>query len=971
MSQKSKPWRVLTAVSSVLLATMLGVTAGATAYKSLLCSYIGGETFRIEDSENAETINAYATNGLSLQEQKDAGDKKVQEVVGEGAVLLKNENDALPLKKNSNVTLFSRSSVDVVLGGTGGGGIKSDRLVDLKAGFESNGLNINQTIWDFYENYTAEHGLKRSNGGWMGATPEQTFIAEVDPSNFTKEVKDSYADYNDAAIVVISRIGGEGSDMPTGKFGDGDKYLALQEAEKNLLKEIKNSGQFEKIVVLINTSNAMELGWVDLAEYGIDSCMWIGGIGQSGANSIAKLLVGDLNPSGKLVDTYAADSLSSPAMQNFGDYTFDNASILPSTVSRVGNKYVVYSEGIYVGYRYYETRYADSVLDANGTNAKSSSGAFVGNGWNYTDEVVYPFGYGLSYGSQDGTPFTQKLVGTKVSSDTITFEVEVTNDGTVAGKEVVQIYGQAPYTKGGTEKSAIQLVGFEKTDIIQPGKSEKVTVVVDKYDIASYDYVAEKTYVLDEGTYYFATGNGAHDALNNVLAARGKTVDDGMDYDGNADLVYKWNNTGKDLLNKSKAGATVTNLFDHAGLDYYGIETEYLTRSDWNTFPKTVENLSLTDEMVKDIDADANYEPGSSDLSEITIDTENTYNIAMMYGEPFDSDAWDTLINQMTIEELALMAGGSGLSACESIGYPAMFMKDGPAGENVRPYVEDGTYPTGFCSEVVMASTFNKELIYEVGQIMGEDWLRTDTEAGYAPGSNTHRTPYSGRNFEYFSEDGYIAGVMTAYEVRGMEEKGMIAMPKHFFLNDQETNRQGLCTFTNEQAIREIYLKAFEDAFVDEKVKGTMGAFNRIGCVWAGADVQVNKALLRVEWGWTGIIDTDIAVNTALQSPLAGLESGLTMFATSGKNFYNYIMQYAPTDTKLVENLRESAHYILYNISTSSGMNGLSKSAKIVSVMPYWQKIAIGACIALVVIDAVAIALTIVTEIKGRKAKEE
>ena len=968
MGNQKKLWRPLLAVSSSLLAIMLGLTAGATAYKSLVCSAIGGETFRIEDSADAETIEAYKTNGQSLADWKKSADAVVQEIEAEGAVLMKN-NGVLPLEKGANVTLFSRSSVDIGMGGTGAGGIKSDRLVDLRTAMEEDGgYSVNPTIWDFYKTYDGKDGYKRNMGSFLGSKPEQVFVAEVDPAEFTAEVRASYDEYSDAAIVVITRIGGEGSDMPTGVFGDGEKYLALQQREKDLLLEIKNSGKFDKIIVLINSSNAMELGWLDAEEYGIDAALWIGGVGQSGVRSVAKILNGTINPSGRTVDTYAADSFSSPAMQNFGDYTFTNGEeVLAQAPGGGGNKYVVYREGIYVGYRYYETRYADSVTDPSGTNAKSSAGAFVGDTWEYSDEVVFPFGYGLSYGAEDGLPFTQTIVDSEISADTVTLTVEVRNDGSQAGKQVVQVYGQAPYTKGGVEKSAIQLVGFEKTEVIEPGDAVTVEVVVDKYDIASYDYETEKTYVLEEGDYYFAVGNNAHDALNNVLAKRGMTMNDGMDVNGEADLAIVWNNDQKTLLDESVAGTEVTNLFDHAGLEYYGIETGYLTRADWNTFPETYTGLSATQEMIDDINAEGTYEPGSSDISSIPTGVESGYNIAMLYGEDFTSDAWQTLIDQLTTDDLARMVGTSGLPACETIGYPAMQMKDGPAGENVNPYVEDGTYPTGFCSEVVFASTYNRELLTRVGQTMGEDWLRADTEGGYAPASNLHRTPYAGRNFEYYSEDGYLAGELTAAQVIGMQEKGMICYVKHFVLNDQETNRQGLCTFTNEQAMREIYIRAFEDGFTRGKAKGTMEAFNRIGCVWSGADAQLNRKLMREEWGWTGIIDTDIAVNLNLQAVRAGLEGGTTIFATSGSNFYNYLKQYIDTDAKLLENAREACKYLLYNISTSSGMNGLSKTAKIIPVMPYWQVIAIVACVVFGVVAAGSAVMIVVTDRKKKQ----
>ena len=722
-----KAARIATASLSVLLAVAIGTTCGATSYRSLICSTIGGTMYKTIDKANAEPLQASTDNGMSLDEWKKAADQLVEDVTSEGIVLLKNQNQTLPLAKGSKVTLFGRSSVDLVLGGTGAGNINTDYVVDLKSAMEDDGrFTINSTIWDFYKTYDGKDGYVRSNGGYMGAKPEDIYTAEVPVSEYTDKVKQSYIDYNDAAIVVFSRVGGEASDMPTGAFGDGEKYLALQPAEEALLKEIKNSGAFDKIIAVINTSNAMELSWVDQEEYGIDACLWIGGVGQSGSRAVAKVLDGEVNPSGRLSDTYAADSFSSPAMQNFGDFTFTNANEINSSIGEANNgtKYVVYREGIYVGYRYYETRY-------------------------YDNEVCYPFGYGLSYGAEDGLPFAQEVVSSKMSDDGLEMQVKVTNNGTAAGKNVVELYAQQPYTCGGIEKSAVQLVGFDKTDILEPGQSETVTITVPKKEFSSYDYRTDKTYVLDAGDYHFAIGNSAHDALNNILAAQGKTVEDGMDAEGDAEKVYLWNNAKKTLLNVSYSGDEVTNRFDDASLEYYGEDTDYLTRSDWSTFPESYTDLTATADMMAAIDAEGSYEPGSSDTSAIITGQDNQMTLAKMYGVPFDdTETWDKLLNQLTTEEMTRIVTGSALSTIPSIAYPAMFMKDGPQGNQLRTYVEDGTSATGFCGEVLRACSFNRDLMYEVGTAMGEDWYRTETVGAYTPAVNIHRTPYAGRSAE-------------------------------------------------------------------------------------------------------------------------------------------------------------------------------------------------------------------------------
>lgn len=395
-AKSGKLWKWLFACTSFLLAVVYGFTIGAQGYRTLLCGVIGGETSQVITPDGARVLQGYTDNGQTLEEWIETGDQLVQEIEGEGAVLLKNEGEVLPLAEGSSVSLFSRSSVDLVLGGSGGGGFKSTRIVDLKTAMEDAGFSVNQTLWDFYKTYDGKTGyVRKAESSPFGTSDDKIFVAEVPAAEYTQAVRDSYSDYNDAAIVVISRIGGEGSDMPRGDFGDGSRYLALQETEKDMLREIQSSGQFETVVVLINSSNALELSWLDEQEFGVDACLWIGGVGQSGTRAIADILRGAINPSGRLVDTYASNSLSAPAMQNFGNFAFTNADEIESAIpGATASYYVVYQEGIYVGYRYYETRYADSVMDPAGTNATCESGSSDGGPWNYADEVDFSFGYG-------------------------------------------------------------------------------------------------------------------------------------------------------------------------------------------------------------------------------------------------------------------------------------------------------------------------------------------------------------------------------------------------------------------------------------------------------------------------------------------------------------------------------------------------------------------------------------------------
>lgn len=972
-----KVWKWLFACASFLFAVVYGFTIGAQGYRNLICGVIGGETSKIVSDGDTQTLQAYTDNGQTTEEWMDTGDKLVQEIEGEGATLLKNDNGVLPLAEGSAVTLFSRSSVDLVLGGSGGGSFKSTRIVDLKTAMEDAGFKVNGTMWDFYKSYDEKDGYDRlvMTTSWGGVTDDNIFVAEVNPTDFTQEVKDSYSSYNDAAIVVISRVGGEGNDLPRGDFGDGSKYLALQETEKQLLKEIQSSGQFDKVVVLLNSSNPMELSWLDESEYGVDACLWIGGVGQSGTRAVADILRGTINPSGHLVDTYATNSTSAPAMQNFGYFTYTNADDIKNSMIGPGTNYVVYQEGIYVGYRYYETRYADSVTDPTGTNAISEVGSSTGAAWNYSDEVDYSFGYGLSYGSEDGTPFTQTITGFDVQDDTVNFTVNVRNDGDTAGKSVVQIYASAPYVKGGTEKSAVVLCGFDKTDILEPGAEENLTISVDKYDFASYDYQTAKTYVLDAGNYYFAIGNGAHDALNNILAAQGFTTANGMDYDGDCSdaSVRSWNNASQRLFNISSHGVEVTNQFDNADLAYYGQDVTYLTRSDWNTYPNSYRGLTATQEMIDAMNAEGTYEPGNTDISSITTGAGNSnINFASMVQDdysvvPFDDPMWDELLDNMTLEEMSKMVTLQAANQVESITFPGVNIYGGAAGNNTLPYKGTEDYTTGFCSQIVYAATFNTDLIEQVGEAMGEDWLRSDTVCGYIPSANLHRTPYSGRNFEYYSEDGFLGGEMAAVQTRGVQSRGVISMLKHFALNDQETMRGGLCTFSNEQAVREIYLKVFEKAFANEDAKGVMAAYNRIGCTMSTEDTNMLLNVLRGEWGFTGIINTDFAAVVERMAPRASFAAGTNMLDCFFEDFNNYIMQYAPTDAKLVANLREGCHYILYNMASTFAVNGLSQSAHVVAVTPYWEKILIAAEGTLAIIALISAAMLIFVSMKNRR----
>lgn len=623
-----------------------------------------------------------------------------------------------------------------------------------------------------------------------------------------------------------------------------------------------------------------------------------------------------------------------------------------------------------MGYKYYETRYEDSIL--NQGNANSAAGAYAStSGWNYDEEVCYPFGHGLSY-----TTFTQTLSGVRETEDTFEVSVEVTNTGDVAGRSVVQIYAQTPYTEfdkeNGIEVASVELVGFDKTAELAKGASETVVISVDRRDLAHYDSFVNKTYIMEAGDYYLTVGDDAHDAINNILEAKGHT-----EVEGDASKVYDYTvgRTDTETYAATEGNVIITNQFDDVDLNYY-IEdaVTYLSRSDWNsTWPTEMTTLTANAAMIEALDAEGNYEPGDSDMSEYVIGADTEYTVAMMIGADFDDPHWQDIINQMSIEDLANLVARSGLNAIESISYPATFMKDGSHRVTDRSYVErPGTYAHIMPSVVIMAQSFDRELLHEIGLAFGEDNIRTATVGHYAPGVNIHRTPYSGRNFEYYSEDPFLSGEMSVPAIEGMQEKGAITYLKHFVGNDQETNRNGVSTFMSQQAMRELYLEAFEAGIVDGKTKGIMGGFNRIGCTWTGAHYGLMTEVLRGEFEWTGIADTDAVFGyNPYMGFKCGLMAGTTMWATSGTGVYDAVIDDVKADSQLVGKMREAAHYLLYNVVNSLAFNGIGQNDRVVPVTPYWEVLLYVIIGLLSVATAGSLVMIGIDTVKGAKKKKE
>lgn len=835
--QSQKPLIVTNALLAVLLAVVIALNCVAIYFGTALELFFG--TVGGGHTESANYTSAFAT----ADELRNAQEEFARTVVGEGAVLLKNENNALPLAQGAAVTILGSETWYNT--GTGSGAVASGE----------------------YGYITPAYSLEQAG-------------FSVNPS------RDSYAGYTDAAFYIVSRVGGEGSDCnlddPTSA-----RYLQLTEEEKADLAALKNAG-FKKVILLLNTSNAINMDFIDQSEYGIDACLWLGVTGCNGLEALGGLVAGTVNPSGRLVDTYLYDNNANPAMQNFGNAVYEGTDI----------PYVNYVEGIYLGYKYFETRYEDAVMGTPN----------VGD-YDYSQVVYRPFGFGLSYTNFDWSDYTL----TDNGDGTLTAAVTVTNTGSVAGKDVVELFFQSPYTDYDkanlVEKASVNLAGFAKTGIIEPGASETVQVTFDANEIMkSYDGNNARTYILDDGDYYVTAARDAHNAVNNILAAKGYSVD------GDAALVDSYNVPEFLTLDTDSAtGAQVSNLFD----DAVALDTEYLSRQNWSrveegityTAPGTnVDNLAA---YYNHIGWSASGRPDSENNSaEFMTEADNGLTFADMSGLDYDDPQWDALLDELTITEMhdLFKRAGYTTSAMPSIEKERTYDFDGPAG--IVNYVS-GWSSFGYPSEVILASTWNTDLAEQMGQLVGEDGLRADIQGWYAPSMNLHRTALSGRNFEYYSEDSLISGKMGAAEVRGARSKGMFVYIKHFAVNDQETNRSTTCTWLTEQALRELYLKPFEITIKEGGATGVMGSMNRIGYRYTVGSYPLMTQLLRNEWGFKGGVVTDFTTyNSADADQL--LAAGTNLILQTSE------VPLTRTNSWVRRNaLRDSAHQALYMAANS------------------------------------------------------
>ncbi len=961
--------------------------------------------------KNASGDTYYSSSWDDKDELAEYEKELCIQLEGEGATLLKNEDNALPLSQGDKVSLFGQSSINFVYGGTGSGSVNTADASSLKEACENEGLVVNPVLDEFYKST----GLKRKTPKVVGGYSSDYVINEVDVSEYTSTVKNSFYEYNDAAIVVLSRSGGEGSDLPFGEDvvgceeGGSDSYhgdyLSLNSEERDMLEMIsrdRNNGDIKKIIVLLNTANAIQLDFLD--EYPIDALLWVGDVGQYGMEGVAKILTGEINPSGRLVDTFLKDNHSSPAMSNFGVYEYTNADELKlgspqnnailSSINKMNSRYVAYLENIYVGYRYYETRYEDYVM------GEGNAGEYE-----YYDDVAYPFGYGLSYGNGE-FEYSNFNVTYQSSDDRFEITLDVTNNTGLDGKHTVQIYMQSPYTdydkENGVEKASTELCGFSKVSLSE-GETKSVTIYVDKEELTSYDSNGAKTYILDEGNYYFTVGKDAHDAVNNILAAKGYTMtstNNRMDENGDSTLVgiYLQEEFDAETYSTSSTGYEVTNLFDNADLNKYEgspSDVTYLSRSDWTgTFPQNLTDLYVTEQMWHDglaEDSRAIKYPGSSKTghdermelieeykekygSGTTSSTSSSGNMKLieLMDASYDDPRWDSLLNQASYKEMTnLIYNGFHMTQpISSIGLPYTMNENGPQGYTAS--VIGGKSGMCYTSEDIMAATYNTDLISEVGKCMGEDCLMAGASGIYAPGVNIHRTPYSGRNYEYYSEDSYLSGVMAATEIESIQSKGVFVYVKHFALNDQENGRYGLSTFANEQTIREIYLKPFQMAVEDGGAKGIMSSLNRIGVTWSGACYNLMTEVLRNEWGFDGITITDCSLfSTAMDTRLGLL---------AGQNIWDGYVTFSNTkqledyknDTVIVNAIRESVKRVSYTVLHSNAMNNIGVNTKVVTITPWWKTLLYSVDAVLVVVAIGSITLLSISHYQsGKPSKKE
>lgn len=937
-----RPWRGLTIFSASALVIMIPILVILSMYDSTVAAFMGDDFWKLKNED--ENAVYFDSDFASAEEMSDYGLDVCRQVEAEGAVLLLNENNALPLKDGANVSCFSSSSVNLAYGGGGSGNIDASKADSLKTAMEKSGLHVNDILWEFYSE--GEGGVDSLSGAR---------ITEVPWNVYPEAVKDSVAAYGDAAVVVLSRVGGEGGGLEY----RSTNYLALNEDEKEMLQNLavmKDGGTIEKIIVLIHSANALQLDFLQDNEYGVDACLWIGNVGVSGINAATDILAGKVNPSGSLADTWCYQNDSSPAMVNSTPAVYDGyeEGMIPENASA----YMVYQEGIYVGYKYYETRYEDYVMGAG------NPGDYA-----YGADVAFPFGHGLSY-----TDFTYSDITVCFNNTTDQFEitVKVTNTGDLySGKETVQIYSQSPYSEYdvnfGVEKASAVLCGFAKTGILKPGDSETLSIYVNKRDIASYDAYGMGTYILEAGDYYLTAATDAHDAVNNFLAVKGfspENTDGRMDAEGNTDLVYWWRQEefDSDIYAVSANGTEIKNQLSDADINLYEDgenRITYLSRNDWSgTFPKESARLKLTAGLIADLN-DNRYDPADYPEVEMPVlEADNGLKLYDMIGLPYEDERWEPLLDQLTFREMVSLIDGAFHRTMPVLSVQAPGTRDENTTQGLSASLSGSGAArpdaTAFTSADVMAATFNTALMTEIGRVIGNYCLKAGISCLYGPGNNIHRTPYGEKNFENYSEDGFLSGKMSAYEVAAIQEKGIHVMMKHFALNDSEQDG-AVGVWLNEQAAREIYLKAFQTPVEEGNANGVVIADTRWGCAWPGGCRGLVTGILRKEWGCDGMVIADNVLSEH-GNGVDGILAGVSIYDAMTPYVTNQLSKYKK-DPVIVSAMKEACHHNLYAIANSAGMNRMGADTTVQKTGPVVITVLRTAVAAAVILFAVSLFL--------------
>ena len=1027
-------FRGLSAVLASLFILMLCLTTMANANSSVINRELGLTNFVTEQGESNQDTAYFKSAFSSVAELEEAKHELAVSIGEEGSVLLKNNDKALPLdKETEKVTVWGLNSIFPTLGGLMGSPVSptsdaGQKAVGILDALGMRGVQVNGDMAGFYGQFYGNvrksslfgaeipgHSLTVSFAN-IYELPDSYQVGELSADDYTEDVL-ATAD-GTTAIVLLTRDSSEAADYsltmtkdPSGNTFDSPLSLSAYERQMlDLAKEHSNG----KVIVLLNTDAVMEVEELK-QDADVDAILWTGLPGMYGFEGVADVLVGNASPSGRMVDTYAVSAKSSPAMVNFGIHTYENASIVPGsplTADNLADWYLVESQGIYSGYKYYETRYEDAVLGQG--NADAAAGAIDGKAWNYASEVSYPFGYGMSY-----TTFTQELKDVKVEiGGTSVATVKVTNTGDVAGKDVVELYVQSPYTAGGLEKAAIQLLNFGKTDVLQPGQSQELTIEFDAQYMASYDEKLIKedgtagAWVLDAGEYYFTVGNGAHEAINNVLAKKLGSTDNLITVC--EDEVISEANVVAVSLNKDSEtySVNVQNALQEVDLNnLIPGAVEYTTRADWTKGWTPVTSITANDAMLVGLQ-NRTYQLTPNDDYEITWGENSGLTLANMlkFDEngnylgalDLDDPLWDALVEQVTLEEAItfLENATDEFDAILSIGLGNVYNNDGPLGfvsDQVSGYAAkwdasmsgEPTYVGAgdeyarwtmaeMPTEPVVAATFNQELAEREGELIGEDGIWANISGLNAPGANLHTVAYCGRAHEYYSEDPMLTNRMASAFVTGSWSKGLWSVLKHFAINDIESNRTGLSTFITEQAARENALRAFQGPLTNGSKAGVMTAYNRVGTTFSGGNRGLVTQILRNEWGFDGWIMTDYAAAgfdymNWLDNIYAGGGALLCTSANYSTSAHGSmsdakIISQVKADSAFQHEMQEALKHFMYVFAGSNAMNGVSANTKIVYVRTWWENALTAADIALGVLTVAALAGYAVAAAKAKKA---